>query len=784
MTDPIVPPFPTQDGHARAWEALARAIARSGAEIRDTPIATPPERPGSLTIIGSGIETLGFTLGDEQLIRDADAVFFCVADPATVTWLKELRPDAYDLYVLYEDGKVRYTTYMQMTEAMLHFVRQGKRVVGIYYGHPGIFVLSTHRAILIARREGHHAVMRPGVCALDCLCADLGVDPCHPGMQTHEATDMLIRGRVPDTSLHVVLWQVGLIGEMGFRRKGYINENFSVFIRYLQKHYGDDYPVTHYMASRFPTVPPTIEVYPLSALHDPATQARVTGISTFYLAPRDNAAPDVEMLVKLGLLEPGQTPRPTAGPLREIGLYSPRERRAFSAFRHFKVPPGYHWQDRTAASRFLIALRTDHRLAELYRTDPRAALRSQAFADLTDRERALLATRDAGAIQVAAKGTLVVSKRNRDFLHALFIERDLLRALVQVLRAATPDTLMEQLQAFSAEQGRPADWARMRTDIDLVERDQVFPWIGVYHARQGGRLLVLAGEGARSRLFMDGVRITGFSLKRGVLQWAARAGQPTHGYLRVDVDRQGRRRLVGSVWPDGEAVPTDHRLVLVEGEPGRQHASALVGSYRNGGQALSLEVAESAERGRHLRLSLDGEALPGPVRVHGRRLSSGERSFDLAGVWRKTGEAAASLLGSYTVKGRSGLTSLQLGGGGLLLNGDHASAVHALDGRNLSWSGGPAGAAEGRVTLLLDPITLRPVLFGQVDGASVVGLVPAPAEVERPEPEFALDPNAWARLVALQARDPWSVGALLWSNWERADLCAQVMNRMLARLLP
>ncbi|XYH95037.1 SAM-dependent methyltransferase [Sorangium sp. So ce1128] len=784
MTDPIAPPFPTQDGHARAWEALAHAIARLGDEIRDTPPATPPERPGSLTIIGSGIETLGFTLGDEQLIRDADAVFFCVADPATVTWLKELRPDAYDLYVLYEDGKVRYTTYMQMTEAMLYFVRQGKRVVGIYYGHPGIFVLSTHRAILIARREGHHAVMRPGVCALDCLCADLGVDPCHPGMQTHEATDMLIRGRVPDTSLHVVLWQVGLIGEMGFRRKGYINENFSVFIRYLQKHYGDDYSVTHYMASRFPTVPPTIEVYPLSAMHDPATQARVTGISTFYLAPRDNAVPDVEMLVKLGLLEPGQTPRPAAGPLREIGPYSPRERRAFSAFRHFKVPPGYHWQDRTAASRFLIALRTDHRLAALYRTDPRAALRSRAFADLTERERALLATRDAGAIQVAAKGTLVVSKRNRDFLHALFTERDLLRALVRVLRAATPDTLMERLQAFSAEHGRPADWARMRTDIDLVERDQVFPWIGVYHARQGGRLLVLAGEGARSRLFMDGARITGFSLKRGVLQWAARAGQATHGHLRLDVDRQGRRRLLGSVWPDGEAVPADHRLVLVEREPGRQHASALVGSYRNGEQVLSLEVAESAERGRHLRLSLDGEALPGPVSVHRRRLSSGERSFDLAGVWRKTGEAAASLLGSYTVKGRSGLTSLQLGGGGLLLNGDHAPAVHALDGRNLSWSGGPVGAAEGRVTLLLDPITLRPVLFGRVDGASVVGLVPAPAEVERPEPEFALGPSAWARLVALQARDPWSVGALLWSNWERADLCAQVMNRMLARLLP
>ncbi len=263
-------------------------------------------------------------------------------------------------------------------------------------------------------------------------------------MQTHEATDMLIRSRVPDTSLHVVLWQVGLIGEMGFRRKGYINENFSVFVRYLQQHYGDDYPVTHYIASRFPTVPPTIEVYPLATLHDPVTQAKVTGISTFYLPPRDTGVPDVEMLVKLGLLEPGQTPRPAAGPLREIGRYSTREHRAFKAFRSFKVPPGYHWQDRTAASRFVIALRTNQELAEQYRTDPRAALSDEAFADLTDRERALLAMRDPGAIQVAAKGTLVADGRNCALLHALFAERPLLRSLMQVLRDADPGTLMER----------------------------------------------------------------------------------------------------------------------------------------------------------------------------------------------------------------------------------------------------------------------------------------------------------------------------------------------------
>ena len=209
--------FPDRDSHTRRWHALAAAIAAGAADCAGT-------ARGELTVIGSGIEACGFTTADETLIREADEVLFCVADPATCVWIKALRPDAYDLYVLYDDGKPRYMTYMQMSEAMLHFTRLGRRVVAIFYGHPGVFVLSTHSAIAIARREGHRAVMRAAVSALDTLCADLGIDPSQPGLQTFEATDMLIRARPLDTCVHVVLWQVGLIGELGYRRKGFLNE--------------------------------------------------------------------------------------------------------------------------------------------------------------------------------------------------------------------------------------------------------------------------------------------------------------------------------------------------------------------------------------------------------------------------------------------------------------------------------------------------------------------------------------------------------------------------------
>ena len=132
--------FPARGDHDERWAALGRAIAADRDRVSDDPAAIgSPAEPGELTVIGSGIEAVGFTAADEMLIRDADEVFFCVADPATSVWIKARRPDAYDLYVLYDDSKLRYLTYMQMTEAMLYYVRQGRRVVAIFYGHPGIF---------------------------------------------------------------------------------------------------------------------------------------------------------------------------------------------------------------------------------------------------------------------------------------------------------------------------------------------------------------------------------------------------------------------------------------------------------------------------------------------------------------------------------------------------------------------------------------------------------------------------------------------------------------------
>ena len=104
---------------------------------------------------------------------------------------------------------------------MLQPVRNGLKVVGVFYGHPGVFTLPSRRAIAIAQSEGYSAQMLPGISSEDCLFADLLVDPSIPGAQSVEATDLLLRERPLLTSSHVIIWQVGCVGRFDFNFSGF-----------------------------------------------------------------------------------------------------------------------------------------------------------------------------------------------------------------------------------------------------------------------------------------------------------------------------------------------------------------------------------------------------------------------------------------------------------------------------------------------------------------------------------------------------------------------------------
>jgi uncharacterized protein YabN with tetrapyrrole methylase and pyrophosphatase domain len=262
---------------------------------------SPPSRrrtTGSLTIVGVGLagpahvtrETLG-------AIRVAQKHFVLVADLLTLEWLLGLAPGAENLVDSYGVGKSRDDTYEEIVERMLAPVRRGRRVCAIFYGHPGVFANSPHEAIRRARREGYAARMLPGVSALDCLFADLGLDPGEVGCQEHEATDFLLRRRRFDPCSGLVLWQIGVVGVADFREEAlWSREGLSVLAERLLETYPADHEVVVYEATTLPVVPARILHLPLGAL----AGADVTAISTLYVPPLPDRETDLAMLQRLG----------------------------------------------------------------------------------------------------------------------------------------------------------------------------------------------------------------------------------------------------------------------------------------------------------------------------------------------------------------------------------------------------------------------------------------------------------------------------------------------------
>ena len=253
---------------------------------------------GSLTIVGVGLagpahvtrETLG-------AIRAAQKHFVLVADLLTLEWLLELAPGAENLVDSYGVGKSRDDTYEEIVERLLAPVRQGRRVCAIFYGHPGVFANSPHEAVRRARSEGHDARMLPGISALDCLFADLGLDPGEVGCQEHEATDFLLRQRRFDPCSGLVLWQIGVVGVADFREEAlWSREGLGILAERLLETYPDEHEVIVYEATTLPVLPSRILRMPLVAL----ATADVTAISTLYVPPLPDRDTDMLMLQRLG----------------------------------------------------------------------------------------------------------------------------------------------------------------------------------------------------------------------------------------------------------------------------------------------------------------------------------------------------------------------------------------------------------------------------------------------------------------------------------------------------
>lgn len=267
----------------------------------NTPQTTQNEtRRGSIACVGMGI-TLGSHLTplSRSHIEQADVVFAALSDHVVELWLKRLNPDVRSLQPYYKPGKSRMKTYREWVDLMITEVRAGKRVCAVFYGHPGIFAWSPHKVVELARAEGYQAHMEAGISAEDCLYADLGIDPGRVGCQHLEASQLLFFERNLDTTGHVILWQLGVVGDRSLGRFRTPDAYRELLVERLLEDYPADHKIIIYKAPTLPIEGPRIQRMTLKDF----VGAEFTGQETLVLPPRHALKPNVVMRARLDALD-------------------------------------------------------------------------------------------------------------------------------------------------------------------------------------------------------------------------------------------------------------------------------------------------------------------------------------------------------------------------------------------------------------------------------------------------------------------------------------------------
>ncbi|KAJ6258203.1 hypothetical protein Dda_7122 [Drechslerella dactyloides] len=247
---------------------------------------------GSLILVGTGIRSLcQLTLETIQEIEKADSIYYAVRDAATEGFIKSKNKNSLDLYQLSinDEAIPEADVYIQIAEVMLSDVRKGLYVVGAFFGHPGLFMSPTRRAMAIAQAEGHMAKMLPGISVGDCLLADLGIDPSFVGCLTCEARDFLMHDHLGLTSRHVVMFETGYLGFYG-DDSGI--DYFRILVNKLDQIYGASHPLVNYTAAISPIMQPVIDRLTIDDLRKPEIRKRITSASTLYFPPKELLPPN------------------------------------------------------------------------------------------------------------------------------------------------------------------------------------------------------------------------------------------------------------------------------------------------------------------------------------------------------------------------------------------------------------------------------------------------------------------------------------------------------------
>jgi uncharacterized protein YabN with tetrapyrrole methylase and pyrophosphatase domain len=235
-----------------------------------------------LAIVGLGYRVSSQVTPEAlHYVRDADQLFFLAYDAVLEAWLKRIKPDSISLARLLRD----LGTWDAVVDKMVKAVKEGRRICAAFSGHPAVCLTPSHMACTRLRRLGYPVRWVPGISAMDCLYADVGIDPGERGCQVFEAKALLDQKRLPDDRIPLIVLQSGLLSR------------FSEFKKLLRRCYPNDHKITLYEAAGFYACDPVVRRLRLSSL-----SKRDLGFSsTLFVPPSGAPYWDRDMASRLGI---------------------------------------------------------------------------------------------------------------------------------------------------------------------------------------------------------------------------------------------------------------------------------------------------------------------------------------------------------------------------------------------------------------------------------------------------------------------------------------------------
>lgn len=236
-----------------------------------------------LYLLGAGIKSLSH-LSNETVgyLKGSDRILYLLNEPMMAKWVEETFNNCMSLDDHYFNSDRRLDSYHSIADQIISELQDNNTVSFLIYGHPCFYSMpGLIAASSLAENNNIEVQLVPAISSIDCLYADLAIDPANGGVFVVDATELITTRKVFDHSCHVAILQVSMIGNSGLPTDKTDLESLEKLKDYLLDFYGRKNGCVIYEAPLYPGMKPKIRKFLLEDL----CEQELSTLSTLYIYP-------------------------------------------------------------------------------------------------------------------------------------------------------------------------------------------------------------------------------------------------------------------------------------------------------------------------------------------------------------------------------------------------------------------------------------------------------------------------------------------------------------------